>query len=75
MAAPAAVVVVMVAIMATLGITWTILYLLARIRAMRDQLAVAREVLDPAIDQLRADTELTRRELRRVQDAADDLRR
>lgn len=73
MATPALIVVVSVALLTLLALTATVLVLLAHLRRLGATLARMRTELEPTLESLGADAEVTRAELDRVADAATRL--
>lgn len=69
------VVLVVVAVVGVLALGITTLALVQHLKRLIVSLQELRDELNPSLSQLREDAEVTRRELERVSDAADELRR
>jgi L-aminopeptidase/D-esterase-like protein len=69
-ATPAVIVVVSVALLTLVALGATVAALLAHLRRLSTTLGRMREELDPTLQALAADAEVTRAELERVSDAA-----
>lgn len=72
MSAPAAAMVTFVAILAVVVVVMAVLVLVRRVQALRDGVQHLSATLDPALQDLRRQAEVTRTELAALQHVADD---
>lgn len=63
-----------IALVCALGVIATIVVVMTHLRHLGGTLRTVREDVEPELARLRAATEITRTELERVGEAADDLR-
>ncbi|MDX1657336.1 MAG: DUF948 domain-containing protein [Nitriliruptorales bacterium] len=73
MAVPALVVLVTVGVVSLGAIAVAVIFLLQHLKSLAETLREVNEELQPALEQLARDTEVTRRELERVSESASQL--